>query len=211
MTHSKLGHRQGGAILIVTLLFLVILTMLGVTAMTGTTMEERMAGNTRDAQLALQAAEAALRDARRDINNYTVKVGATFGRGVPLAENDFYSMDSPGTCNPVKPGVCQPADNPDGTTYSRLPGTILPSVPATHSMSAAPSVEYGEITGAELLGGAAGVLANQPRYLMEAFCARVHGAALSQELRCTFIRVTAAGYGRNPNTVVTLQEVFVRE
>ena len=53
MTHSKLGQRQGGAILIVTLLFLVILTMLGVTAMTGTTMEERMAGNTRDASVAL--------------------------------------------------------------------------------------------------------------------------------------------------------------
>jgi len=77
-------------------------------------------------------------------------------------------------------------------------------------MSAAPSVEYVAITGAEPFGGA-GVLAAQPRYLMEAFCARVHGAALSQELRCTFIRVTAAGYGRNPNTVVTLQEVFVRE
>ena len=209
MTHSKLGHRQGGAILIVTLLFLVILTMLGVTAMTGTTMEERMAGNTRDAQLALQAAEAAMRDARRDINNYTVKVGATFGRGVPLAEHDFYSMDSPGTCNPVKIGVCQPANNPDGTTYSRAPGTILPSVPATHNMTASPSVAYGDITGAEPIGN--GALAAQPRYLMEAFCARVHGAALSAELRCTFIRVTAAGYGRNPHTVVTLQEIFVRE
>jgi type IV pilus assembly protein PilX len=210
MTHSKLGHRQGGAILIVTLLFLVILTMLGVTAMTGTTMEERMAGNTRDAQLALQAAEAALRDARRDINNYTVKVGATFGRGIPLVEHDFYGMNSPGSCNPAKIGVCQPANNPNGTEYSRKAGTILPSVPATHSMSAAPSVEYGVITGAEPIGGA-GVLAAQPRYLMEAFCARIHGAPLSAEIRCTLIRVTAAGYGRNPSTVVTLQEVFVRE
>ena len=208
MTHSKLGHRQGGAILIVTLLFLVILTMLGVTAMTGTTMEERMAGNTRDSQLALQAAEAALRDARRDINNYIVNTGSGFGRGVPLAETDFYGMDNPGACNATKQGVCQPANNPDGTPYSKLPGTVLPSVPA-HSMSAAPSVQYGQITGAQPLGGTS--LAAQPRYLMEAFCLQVVGDSLAAQLQCKFIRVTASGYGRNPNTVVTLQEIFVRE
>jgi type IV pilus assembly protein PilX len=54
--------RQRGAILATSLLLLIILTVLGVAMMRMTTMQERMAGNTRDLNLALQAAEAALRD-----------------------------------------------------------------------------------------------------------------------------------------------------
>jgi type IV pilus assembly protein PilX len=53
---------QRGAALIVALLLLVVLTIIGIGAMQTTRMEERMAGNTRDLNLAFQAAEAALRD-----------------------------------------------------------------------------------------------------------------------------------------------------
>lgn len=60
-------HHQSGTALVVAMLFLVILGMLGVTTMTATTLEERMAGNTRDRDVAMQAAEAALRDAERDL------------------------------------------------------------------------------------------------------------------------------------------------
>lgn len=45
------------------LIFLVLLTLLAVSAMHGTILQERMAGNTRDRMLAFQAAEAALRQA----------------------------------------------------------------------------------------------------------------------------------------------------
>ena len=51
---------QRGTALIIAMLFLVILGMLGVTTMTATTLEERMAGNTRDRDLAMQAADDAL-------------------------------------------------------------------------------------------------------------------------------------------------------
>jgi type IV pilus assembly protein PilX len=61
--HSVLPARERGASLLVALIFLVIMAMLGVTLANVTTLEERMAGNTRDRDLALQAAEAALRDA----------------------------------------------------------------------------------------------------------------------------------------------------
>jgi type IV pilus assembly protein PilX len=67
--NRTLRHRQSGTALVVAMLFLVILGMLGVTTMTATTLEERMAGNTRDRDVAMQAAEAALRDAERDISN----------------------------------------------------------------------------------------------------------------------------------------------
>ncbi len=58
------GHRysrQKGAVLLVSLIFLILLTIIGVTAMQTTTLQERMAGNTRDLNLAFQASEAALR------------------------------------------------------------------------------------------------------------------------------------------------------
>ncbi len=53
---------QRGAILVTSLLLLIVLTVLGVAMMRMTSMQERMAGNTRDLNVALQAAEAALRD-----------------------------------------------------------------------------------------------------------------------------------------------------
>lgn len=55
--------RQDGAILVVSLLLLLVMTLLGLTAMQVTRMEERMAGNARDIDLAFQSAEAGLRDA----------------------------------------------------------------------------------------------------------------------------------------------------
>jgi type IV pilus assembly protein PilX len=56
-------RRQRGTILFVSLIILLLLTILGVTAMSNVTMEERMAGNLRDGALATQSAEAALRSA----------------------------------------------------------------------------------------------------------------------------------------------------
>ena len=49
-------QKQLGATFVTGLIFLVILTLLGVTAMKTAGMEERMSGNMRDRNLALQAA-----------------------------------------------------------------------------------------------------------------------------------------------------------
>jgi len=54
---------QHGAVLIVSLLILLVMTVIGVTAMQVTVLEERMAGNMRDKDIAFQAAESALRNA----------------------------------------------------------------------------------------------------------------------------------------------------
>lgn len=55
-------HDQSGAVLIIGLVFLVLLTIIGMTAMQVTTMQEKMAGNARDHDLAFQNAEAGLRN-----------------------------------------------------------------------------------------------------------------------------------------------------
>jgi len=56
---------QRGATLVIALVMLLVLTLLGTTAMQSTSLEERMAGNTRDRNVAFQAAEAAVREAER--------------------------------------------------------------------------------------------------------------------------------------------------
>jgi type IV pilus assembly protein PilX len=52
-------------VLVTTLIFLVIMTMLGLASVQGNSLQERMAGNSRDRQLAFQAAEAALREGEK--------------------------------------------------------------------------------------------------------------------------------------------------
>ncbi len=64
---SESAFAQRGAILVVTLLFMTILTILGITALSSGVLEEKMARNTREYNTALQAAEAALQDARFDL------------------------------------------------------------------------------------------------------------------------------------------------
>ena len=64
-------HTQNGSALIIGLIFLVTLTVLGVTAMQATTLEEKMAGNQRDRSVAFQAAETALRDGESFLSTTT--------------------------------------------------------------------------------------------------------------------------------------------
>jgi type IV pilus assembly protein PilX len=59
--------RQSGAVLAFGLVILLILTLLGVTAMRTSMLEEHMTGNIQDGTVALQAAEAALRNAESDL------------------------------------------------------------------------------------------------------------------------------------------------
>jgi type IV pilus assembly protein PilX len=62
--------RQQGAALITSLVILLILTVLGVSAMSTSSLEEYMAGNLRDKVVSFQAAETGLRDAERTITGF---------------------------------------------------------------------------------------------------------------------------------------------
>ena len=56
-------NKQQGSALIVSLSILLVLTVLGVSSMRTISLEEKMAGNSRDYQVAFESAEAALRQA----------------------------------------------------------------------------------------------------------------------------------------------------
>lgn len=73
--HHKVKN-QRGSILIVSLMILVVLTMIGVSSMSTTSLQEHMAGNFRDRQIAFQAAETTLayaeEFARSSINSASI-------------------------------------------------------------------------------------------------------------------------------------------
>lgn len=62
-------RRERGAVLVIALIMLLLLTMLGVSGMRNSTMEERMAGNLKEQYRALQVAEEALRLAEAEIDS----------------------------------------------------------------------------------------------------------------------------------------------
>lgn len=66
--HTSGASRQQGVALIVALILLVVATMLGLSGIQGTTLQERMSGNMYDRSLAMQAAEGALRAAEAAIS-----------------------------------------------------------------------------------------------------------------------------------------------
>ena len=59
---------QSGDVLIISLIILLLLTLIGITGMQSTSLEEKMAGNKRDKNLAFQAAESALKAAEASLN-----------------------------------------------------------------------------------------------------------------------------------------------
>lgn len=62
--------RQQGAVLIIAMIFLIILTLLAVTGMNTTSLEEKMAANSQETNRAFQAAETGLAEALENDNAY---------------------------------------------------------------------------------------------------------------------------------------------
>lgn len=177
-------NRQHGVALITGLIFLVVLTLISVTAARMSSLEERMSGNMRDRSLAMQAAEMALRDAERDIRG-----GAGITRAPAIS--GITNFDQACTAGLCYNGL---AGNASGTNWNTTPVWSLVS------MTAAPSVAYGTYTGA--IGNAA--LSAQPRYIIEGIEKSGSGTVIY------FYRITVRAQGANANTVVWLQEIYYR-
>src|SRR3954468_5816249 len=67
----KHRERQRGAVLVVSLILLLVMTILALSGSQVVRLQERMAGNVRDSDLAFQGAEAALRDGERYLDAMT--------------------------------------------------------------------------------------------------------------------------------------------
>jgi type IV pilus assembly protein PilX len=208
---------QRGAILIIALLFLVLLTVLALTSMSGTTLEEKMAGQYRELNLAFQAAEAGLRDAERDLfgagqtpynaRNPIISGGTGFGNASATAgtcSDDTKTGFGRGLCRPSAVGATPPQPMNWSTPVNLNPDSTV-------------AVNYGRFTGATALTG----VAAQPRYIVEALCEGITppaGTTLGAPTGSPtcYHRITSRGFGANPGngtvpqTPVTLQEVYLK-
>jgi len=85
--------RQAGVALVVSLIFLLVITIIAVAGLRSTTLQERMAGNTRDRNLAFQAAESGVREAEEFIESLASLGnfdGANGLYGLTDGEPDYY-------------------------------------------------------------------------------------------------------------------------
>jgi type IV pilus assembly protein PilX len=216
ITRSTGAPRQGGAALTIGLILLVLLTLLGVTALRTTGLEERMAGHTRDRLMAFQAAEAALREGEAYLTNAVV---GPFNHMAPHASG-LYMPRVPGTDFTVPAAESCAV----GATKCRPWWDIL-------AWTAADSAEYGDP--ASTADDIAGV-AQQPRYIIEdvsgavnctqpGFCKNIElPSAAGGSIKFGPVadvgvyRVTARGVGAqtdgagNPLSVVVLQGNYRR-
>ncbi|MEE9355515.1 MAG: PilX N-terminal domain-containing pilus assembly protein [Methylococcaceae bacterium] len=85
--------QQQGAILIVSLFMLILLTLIGVSAMKTTALEEKMAGNLRQQDFAFQAADSCATRALKEGENFTFNkswetAGSNIAMGSVAANNE---------------------------------------------------------------------------------------------------------------------------
>jgi type IV pilus assembly protein PilX len=175
-THPQLyrlrrGRSQRGAALIVSLLLLAIVMLLAAAGWQMGTQEERMVGQQRDRALAFEAAEAALRDAERDLLGICA-IGYGPGDCTPRAEpingeTGFGAAGAENTCS--NDGLClgATAERPDFN--SDTPIAVLTGASGAVGLP----VEYGTFTrpaGDRNVKGPAGADLWRPRYVIESLC-----------------------------------------
>jgi type IV pilus assembly protein PilX len=90
------GTVQRGTALVMSLIFLLILTILGVTAMTTSSLQEKMAGNLRDQFMAMESVESALRAGEQWLFEYRTRFGTSSGPPPTMC---------PGSDDPTDPSV----------------------------------------------------------------------------------------------------------
>lgn len=97
------SNTQRGAVLIVALVMLLLLTLISLSSMRGTALQENMASNLRESNISLQAAEAALRAGEKQAHNKfldgslnllepTAKISGDYAGLTDMAETPAYSI-----------------------------------------------------------------------------------------------------------------------
>ena len=163
---------QRGSALVVSLMILMVMTILGITAMGSTTLEERMANNNRQHQLAFQSAESALRDAENWLATNVTNLASL---------NQF---------DGTVPGL-----------YTLRPPIVgMTTVPLAPSFDIDDDADW-LAAGTTVQGSALSSVAVQPRYLIE-YMGRVGQPPLNYtdpDVRQYAFRVTAVGWGAGVN------------
>lgn len=206
---------QSGAVLVISLIMLLALTIIGMTSTSVTGLEEKMAANTKEINLAFQAAEATLRyveDTQLASSPFNSTVRSTTDAN--LGANGIYTT--------VK--SCENADASANQRLSTdtpllLDATKRPFYEKVDWDATGASIKYrtydiGTGTNKKLKN-----IAKNPEYILEEVsCTAMTdsnsannfeaGVQQSDSLgEIITIRITARGWGSNQNAVVTLQSI----
>ena len=188
-------RRQSGVVLFIALMFLVLMTILGFSLYSLTDTGERTSRNFRDADLAFQAAEAALRDAEK-------RIAGTWSDPVYPVSIDAFDSSCTG-------GLCESGAASGAATISNLITNGI-EIGQCGTSGGCDGLGNGTSTGTPSISG----VATQPRYLIQiASSASLTppGTSLIEEVRINpaiLYRITALGTGSSATTHVLLQEVM---
>lgn len=182
---------QRGTALVISLVFLLLLTLLAVTAVSTSTLEEKMAGNLKDKHLAFQAAEAALVDAELHIRNNTPSgftAACTGGLCLPAPSSSTPQWDavtwSSSSTNTIAYGAVTGASYAALGTFAQGPRYIIEDLPEP------PSSTSGSAASGSLAWDAS--------------------RRASVAIAGNYYRITARAVGGTPNSQVMVQSIYVK-
>lgn len=173
---------QCGSALVMGLVFLVILTLLGLSASGGSIQQELISRNLRDQSLALEAADAALRAGETWLR--------TNGGPRPV------SLDPTGSSFVKPAGYCDAGSSNcaySGASFWNSNGEPLGGV--RDGQQILPTLSA----------------SNQPRYIVEYLfeCRTCGGLGQSYQNNPRYYRITARGVGLNANTTRVVQSIYL--
>lgn len=187
------NRNQHGAALAVTLIMMVAVLAIGVATSQAALMAERQARSERDRHVALQAAEAALRDAESDIES----------TGNPARAALF----APGSASGFVRGCGRMGNANAGLCLAAGAHPAWQAVDLAEHGEQARSVAYGTFTGESMPTGEGPMPARLPRYIIEAVPVRRAGDDVSKPILNVY-RITAVGFGAHESTRVVLQSFY---
>jgi len=224
MRNSKINsvNNQNGAVLIVALIMLLVMTIAGITTMSGATLQERMAGNARQKAIAKINAEAALRSAENYLGNLNLLTATdvtnalnnvmTDATNTNVAIDDNlrgtggYKLLPIDSDDAIRPIDVNNFDVNDGESWQRQGNR--------NTVSFAP----GDIAIPAATRGA-----NSPRYIIEYIGRYLEGDARGDdavevgtgrrkpESTAFAFRITSIGWGQDANVYSILQSVFITQ
>lgn len=172
--------RQRGAVLIVALVLLLVLTILGTAGIQDTTMEERMAGNFRDHSAAMQAAETALRAGEVELGSSTAFGNMSFSSSGANGQYDVALMTN--SVDPKELSTAAVWVDVDATVLEKT--STLISADPRYYLEKLPEVKLPQ---SDLTVGFQDVTPSVP-----------------------YFRITGSGSGISPNAEVILQSTYFR-
>lgn len=175
-------YTQQGAVLVMALMMLFVLTLIGVSSISTTSMEEKMSGNTRNRHLAFQASETGARDAERFIADSVNNPVAQFTAG---GVGGLYSLgNGPSSSDAVNPVWWSAGAGNNKINYTTAVQNV--ATPPQYTIEYLGETLQAEASDIEITGGEGG------------------GARGSIH---TF-RITSRGTGLTNNSVVVIQSHF---